>query len=89
MAIGARPGDVLRLVLRQGMGLVAAGVLLGLAGAFGLTRLLKALLFGVDATDPLTFVAMPAILALVAFLACWLPARRAAQLEPLEALRQA
>jgi predicted permease len=87
MAIGARPGDVLELVLRQGMGLVAAGVLLGVAGALGVTRLLKALLFGVEATDPLLFVAVPAGLALVALLACWLPARRAARLDPLVALK--
>ncbi|HYO15125.1 MAG TPA: FtsX-like permease family protein, partial [Thermoanaerobaculia bacterium] len=87
MAIGARRGDVLGLVLRQGMGLVAAGVLLGMAGALGVTRLLKALLFGVEATDPLTFVAVPAVLALVALLACWLPARRAARLDPLVALK--
>lgn len=89
MAIGAHPGKIELLVLRQGMGLVAAGLALGLAGAFALTRLLANLLFGVAATDPITFVAVSGGLLLVTFAACYLPARRAAQLDPLAALREA
>jgi putative ABC transport system permease protein len=88
MAIGAHPDDVLRLVLRQGLGLVAAGVLLGMLGALGLSRLLQGLLVGVDANDPFTFAAVSSILTLVALVACYLPAHRASQLDPLAALRQ-
>jgi predicted permease len=87
MAIGAHPTDVERLVLRQGMALVAIGLVLGLAGALGLTRLLKSLLYGVAANDPYTFVGVAMGLALVTLLACYLPAHRAAKLNPLEALR--
>jgi putative ABC transport system permease protein len=89
MAIGANPANVERLVLRQGMGLVAIGLVLGLAGALGLTRLLKSLLFGVAADDPITFVAVAVGLTLVTLVACYLPAHRAAQLDPLAALREA
>jgi putative ABC transport system permease protein len=88
MAIGAQPDDVLRLVLRQGLGLVAAGVVLGMLGALGLSRLLQSLLVGVDANDPFTFAAVSAILTLVALVACYLPAHRASRLDPLAALRQ-
>ena len=88
MAIGAHPDDVLRLVLRQGLGLVAAGVVLGMLGALGLSRLLQSLLVGVDANDPLTFAIVSSILTFVALVACYLPAQRAAQLDPLAALRQ-
>ncbi len=88
MAVGARSQDILHLILRQGMGLTAIGVAVGLLGAFGLTRVLASLLFGIEATDPLTFVSVPAVLALVALSACWLPARRAARLDPLRALRE-
>ena len=88
MAIGAHPDDVLKLVLRQGLGLVAAGVILGLAGALALTRLLRGLLFGVAADDPTTFGIVAAILTFVALLACYLPAQRASQLDPLSALRR-
>lgn len=87
MAIGARRTDVELLVLRQGMGLVAIGLALGLAGALGLTRLLESLLYGVAANDPYTFVGVAIGLTLVTLLACYLPAHRAAQLDPLEALR--
>jgi putative ABC transport system permease protein len=88
MAIGARPASVERLVLRQGMTLVAIGLALGLLGALALTRLLESLLYGVAATDPLTFVAVAAVLVAVTFAACFLPAHRAAKLDPLAALRE-
>jgi ABC-type antimicrobial peptide transport system permease subunit len=78
---------VLRLVIKQGMLPVLLGVAVGLVGAAGLTRLLKSLLFEVSATDPLTFVMVATLLGGVALLACWLPARRAARVDPLIALR--
>ncbi len=87
IALGARTSDVLRLIVRQGMRLVLAGSLMGLAGALALTRLLRSLLFGVSPADPLTFAIIPALLAGVALLACWLPARRATKVDPVEALR--
>jgi len=87
MAVGARPVDVRRLVVRQGMTMVGVGVALGLAAAPPLTRLLASLLFGVGALDPVTFVAVPLVLALVALLACELPARRAARVDPAVVLR--
>jgi putative ABC transport system permease protein len=87
MAVGAGQGEVLRLVLRQGMALVAAGLALGIAGSLTLTRLMSGLLFGVGATDPFTFLSVPAILLLVTLAASYLPARRAARLDPLKALR--
>jgi predicted permease len=87
LALGAVPGDVVRLVLRRGMALTGAGVVLGLAGALALTRLLASTLFGVTPTDPLTFGAVTALLAVVALMACYLPARRAAGGDPVEALR--
>jgi putative ABC transport system permease protein len=88
MALGAQKSDVIGLVLRQGMILAVIGVLVGLAGAFGLTRFIGSLLFGVAATDPLTFVAIPLLLLFVALVACYLPARRAARLDPKIALAQ-
>jgi putative ABC transport system permease protein len=88
MALGAQKSDVLALVIRQGMTLTVIGVVVGLAGAFALTRLIANLLFGVAATDPLTFVAIPLLLLFVALLACYLPARRAARLNPTIALAQ-
>ncbi len=87
MALGATRSAVLALVLRQGMKLAGIGVLLGTAGGLGLTRVLTGFLYEVKPTDPATFVSVSLILTLVAVLACWLPARRAAKVDPMEALR--
>ena len=87
MALGAQQYDVLRLVLGEGSRLTAIGVALGLAAAFALTRLLRSLLFGVTASDPVTFAAVSILLALVAMAACYIPARRASRVDPMVALR--
>ena len=87
MALGARPFNVLRLVLGNGMTLAVIGVVLGLAGSYGLTRLMTTLLFEVKPTDKLTFAAVAAGLLAVALLACFIPARRATKVDPLTALR--
>jgi len=87
MALGAQRHDVLKLVLSQGMILTLIGIALGAGGAIGLTRLMKSLLFGVSATDPVTFIAIALLLAAVALLASYVPARRATKVDPLVALR--
>jgi putative ABC transport system permease protein len=87
MALGARPGDVLVLVLRQSLWAVAGGVAIGAVGAAALTRTMRSLLFGVSATDPLTFAAVALLLAAAAVVASYLPARRATRVDPLVALR--
>ena len=87
LALGARAGDVLSLILRNGMILTLAGVLLGLAGSFFLTRLLATLLFGVEPTDAATFASVSIALIVAAFVACYIPARRATKVDPLVSLR--
>jgi predicted permease len=87
LALGASQPDLVRLVVRQGLVLAALGVTIGLAVSVAVTRLLAGFLFGVSPFDPLTFLGVPAFLALVTVLACWLPARRAARVDPLVALR--
>ena len=87
VALGAARGDVLRLIVWQGMKLAGIGIVLGLAGAYGVTRLLASLLFGVKATDPVTFGGVAALVALVALAATFAPAHRAAAIAPSEALR--
>ncbi len=87
MALGAQKRDVLRLVLKRGMTLALSGVAIGVIASLALTRLMTTLLFDVGATDPLTFVGVPLLLALIALLACYLPARRAAKVDPMVALR--
>jgi len=87
LALGAQKSDVLKLVVRQGLLLAVIGVALGLGLALGLTRFLTTLLFGVSATDPLTFVVIAVLLMLTALLACYLPARRATRVDPMVALR--
>jgi putative ABC transport system permease protein len=87
VALGAQPRDVLRLVIRQGMLLTLAGLVVGIAAGTLLTRVLTDMLFGVTPRDPVTFVAVPVLLLVVAFLACWIPARRATRIDPLIALR--
>jgi putative ABC transport system permease protein len=87
IALGARSHDIMRLVTGQGMKLTIVGLALGMIGAFGLTRVMTPLLYGVTATDPLTFILISLSLACVALLACWIPARRATKVDPLVALR--
>ncbi len=87
VALGAQTRDVLRLVVAHGLGLTLAGVVIGVAGALALTRVMKTLLYGISATDPLTFLGVAALLIAVALLACYLPARRATKVDPMVALR--
>jgi putative ABC transport system permease protein len=87
LALGAQPGDVLKLILGQGLLLASLGVAAGLVGAFALTRLLESLLFGVATTDIATFITLSSALVLLAALACWIPARRATKVDPIVALR--
>ncbi len=87
IALGANRSDVLRMVLGDGMKMTLIGVVIGLAAALGLTRLMASLLFGVSATDPLTFTAVAMLLSVVALAACYIPARRAMRVDPMVALR--
>jgi ABC-type antimicrobial peptide transport system permease subunit len=87
MALGARQASILRMILAKGAGLIAAGMVIGLFASYGLTRFLASQIWGVSVTDPWTFVAVVIIISLVGLTACLLPARRAAQVDPLVALR--
>ena len=87
LALGAQPNALLWSVLRQGLQLTGAGVVVGLGGALALTQTIKSLLFEVSATDPIIFASIPALLVIVALAACYVPARRSARVNPLVALR--
>jgi len=87
MALGAEPGALRRLFVRDGLALAGAGAAIGLAAAAGLTRLMKSVLFGITPVDPLTYTAVPLVLVAATVLASYLPARRAAAVDPVETLR--
>jgi putative ABC transport system permease protein len=87
LALGAQTGDILKLVVGQGMALTIIGVFIGLLGAFAFTRLMRSLLFGVSATDPLTFICVSLLLSVISLIACLVPARKAAKVDPMVALR--
>ena len=87
IALGAELGDLRALVLRKGMLPVLAGVVLGIAGASAATRVLRSFLFGVNTGDPLTYIAVAGFLTAIGLVACYLPARRATRIDPMEALR--
>ena len=89
LALGAQPGSVQRMVVLQGMRLALIGVVLGVGSAYWLARYMKTLLFGVEVRDPLVFVGVPLVLAVIALLAVWIPAARASRIDPLGALRSA
>jgi putative ABC transport system permease protein len=87
IALGAQVGDVLRMILGQGMAVIGIGIVIGLVAAFVLMRFMNSLLFGVSATDPFTFAGITALLIAAGLVACYIPARRATKVDPLDALR--
>jgi putative ABC transport system permease protein len=87
LALGAQPADVLKLVVRQGMILMFSGITIGLIGALALTPIMTSLLYGVSSTDPLTFAVVTVVLAIASLVSCYIPARRATGVDPLNALR--
>ena len=87
IALGAQPTNVLRLIVRQGMILAFVGIVIGVVGAFALTRFLSSLLYGIAPTDPTTYIVVSFVLLAVSFLACYIPARRATRVNPVVALR--
>jgi putative ABC transport system permease protein len=87
LALGALPGDILRMVLRQGISIVALGSVLGIIMAFAVARLLSHLLVGVSSSDPITYASVALMLVIVALAACYIPARQATKVDPMEALR--
>ena len=87
MSLGAQRGDVLSLILGEGARMAGLGVIIGIAASLGITRLMSSLLFGVSATDPLTFVVVGTLLSFAALLASYVPARRAMRVDPIVALR--
>ena len=87
LALGAETGRVRNMVVFQGMRLAIVGVIIGVASAFGLTRLLSGLLYGVQARDPMVFISVPLLLSIAALVAVWLPAMRATRIDPVDALR--
>ena len=87
LALGALPSQIRAMILAQGVRLLGSGLLLGFLGAFAVARVLRSLLFGVSAADPLIYVAVTAVLAGAALIACWLPARRASRVDPIVTLR--
>lgn len=88
MALGAQPSRIFKLIVGQGLRLTVVGIIAGVVAAFALTRLMGAMLVGINATDPMTFAAMTVLFLVIAGLAAWLPARRASRVDPNEALRQ-
>ena len=88
MALGAAPGNIFKLVVGHGLRLSAAGIVLGVAAAFGLTRAIASMLVGIRPTDPVTFAAIIGLFFVIAAMACWIPAIRAARLDPTAALRE-
>jgi ABC-type antimicrobial peptide transport system permease subunit len=87
MALGAERSDVFKLVLKKGLLLIVVGLVIGVAGALALTRVLRSLLYGVTVTDPVTFAAVSLLLMAVGLVACYIPARRATKIDPMSALR--